>query len=277
MPVVSPAAYLRVFEPLAAFPPAERLRWQRFAAAAPPPSRRAGSRRERMVALVATVRPTLDVATEAAFVQVIDGLMYVCPWSTQLRVWQSALEFRRLMPERVAEAFLPRRIIDPAETELDRWRARRPELKVHIQTATWAVPAPWFLLFDPSERTLVTGDTADRSLIYRTEISLARRRIAEAIEALAAMRAVMPDPAATEGVVELARWLETFHPRSRVELDYDGLVDLLDDDVLRRDTSVEDLAEAVRALRQGRTDRAAEAYERVIVRWRPMQARESAS
>ncbi|MBL7627712.1 hypothetical protein [Frankia nepalensis] len=276
MPVVSPAAYLRVYEPLAAFSPAERLRWQRFAATAPP-SRRAGTRRERMVALVAAVRPTLDVAGESAFVQVVDGLMFVCPWSTQLRVWQAALEFRGGMPERIAEVFLPRRIVDPAETELDRWRARRPELKVHIQSSTWSVPSQWFLLFDPSERLLVTGDAAERSMIYRTEIGLARRRIAEATEALAAMRTVMPDSSASEGVTDLSRWLDSFHPRSRIELDYDGLVDLLDDDVLRRDNSVEDLAEAVRALRQGRTDRATEAYERVLVRWRPLQARESAS
>jgi hypothetical protein len=276
VPVVSPAAYLRVYEPLAAFAPAERLRWQRYAAAAPP-SRRAGARRERMVALVATVRPTLDVAGESAFVQMVDGLMFVCPWSTQLRVWRAALEFRGGMPERVAEAFLPRRIIDPAETELDRWRARRPELKVHIQSSTWTVPAQWFLLFDPSERVLVTGDMAERSMAYRTEIGLARRRVAEATETLAQMRAAMPDTSPVDGIAELARWLDTFHPRSRVELDYDGLVDLLDDDLLRDDTSVEDLAEAVKALRQGRTDRAAQAYERVLVRWRPLQTRESAS
>ncbi|MDT3445014.1 MULTISPECIES: hypothetical protein [unclassified Pseudofrankia] len=276
MPIVSPAAYLRVYEPLAAFSPAERLRWQRYAATAPP-SRRAGARRERMVALVAIVRPTLDVAGESAFVQMVDGLMFVCPWSTQLRVWQAAMEFRGGMPERIAEVFLPRRIVDPAEIELDRWRARRPELKVHIQTSTWSVPTSWFLLFDSAERMLVTGDTAERSMVYRTEIGLARRRIAEAVETLAAMRDTMPDASAVEGVTELARWLEIFHPRSRVELDYDGLVELLDDEVLRGDNSVEDLTEAVRALRQGRTDRAAEAYERVLVRWRPLQTRESAS
>lgn len=276
MPVVSPAAYLRVYEPLAAFSPAERLRWQRYAATAPP-SRRAGARRERMVALVATVRPTLDIAGESAFVQMVDGLMFVCPWSTQLRVWQAALDFRGGMPERIADVFLPRRIVDPAQTELDRWRTRRPELKVHIQSSTWSVPTAWFLLFDPAERLLMTGDSAERSMIYRTEIGLARRRVAEAVETLTAMRSAMPDTFAADGVTELARWLESFHPRSRVELDYDGLVELIEDDVLRRDSSVEDLAEAVRALRQGRTDRAAEAYERVLVRWRPLQTRESAS
>jgi hypothetical protein len=230
-----------------------------------------------VVALVAAVRPSLDVPDESAFVQMVDGLMFVCPWSTQLRVWQAAMEFRGLMPERVAEAFLPRRVTDSAETELDRWKARRPEVKIHVQTCTWLVPPPWFLLFEPSERALVTGDTAERSMVFRTSMSLARRRVARAVDAVEAVRAAVAEAPAVEGVAELARWLEGFHPQSRVELDYDGLVDLLTDDMLRQDTSVADIAEAVSALRRGRTDLAAEAYERVLIRWRPLQARESAS
>jgi hypothetical protein len=275
-PVVSPAAYLRVYEPLAAFPPEERLRWERYAASGAP-SRRAGARRERVVALVATVRPSLDVSDESAFVHVADGLVFVCPWSTQLRVWQAAMEFRGLMPERIAEAFLPRRIVDPAGMELGRWQARRSNIKVHVQTSTWMVPPPWFLLFDPVERLLVTGDVAERSVVYRTTMTLARRRMAKALEALEVLRASAPDAPGVEGVADLARWIDEFHPQSRVELDYDGLVDLLDDDTLRKDTSVEDLVEAVSALRRGRTDLAVAAYERVLMWWRPLQARESAS
>jgi hypothetical protein len=230
-----------------------------------------------VVALVAAVRPSLDVADESAFVQVSDGLTFVCPWSTQLRVWQAAMEFRGLMLERIAEAFLPRRIVDPAETELGRWRARRPHIKAHMRMNTWMVPPPWFLLFDPVERLLVTGDTADRSVVYRTAMSLARRRMTSALEALDALRASAPDAPGVEGVVELARWIDDFHPQSRVELDYGGLVDLMDDETLRQDTSVEDLAEALEALRRGRTDLAVAAYERVLTWWRPLQARESAS
>ncbi|KPM52770.1 hypothetical protein CcI49_25485 [Frankia sp. CcI49] len=278
MPVVSPAAYLRIYEPLAAFPPPDRVRWQRYAASASgPPSSRAGARRERVVALVATVRPSLDVADESAFIQWVDGLMFVCPWSTQLRVWQAAKEFRGLMPERVAEAFLPRRLVDPAETELDRWKARRPEIKLHVQSCTWMVPATWFVLFDPTERSLITGDRSDRSMVYRTTMSLARRRVGRAVEAMETLRSDNANAPAIEGVAELARWLGSFHPQSRVELDYDGLVDLLDDDMLRSDSSVEDIVEAVSALRRGRTDLAVEAYERVLIRWRPLQSRESAS
>ncbi len=277
VPVVSPAAYLRVYEPLAAFPPAERLRWERYAARGRVPTRRAGARRERAVALVATIRPSLDVADESAFVQMTDGLMFVCPWYTQLRVWQAAMEFRGRLPERVAEAFIPRRLAEPAETELDRWRSRRPDLKIYVQTCTWMVPPPWFVLFDPAERVLVTGDTADRSLLYRTSMSLARRRVGRALEALEVLRRVAPDSPGVDGVVELGHWLEDFHPHSRIELDYGGIVDLLDDDALRNDTSVADLNEAIGALRRGRTDAAVTAYGRVLNRWRPLQTRESAS
>jgi hypothetical protein len=275
-PVVSPAAYLRVYEPLAAFPPDERVRWERYAKDGAP-SRRAGARRERVVALAATVRPTLDVADESAFVQVADGLTFVCPWSTQLRVWRAAVEFRGLMPEPVAEAFLPRRIVDPVGLELGRVQARRRQLKIYVQTSTWMVPPPWFLLFDPVERLLVTGDVAERSVVYRTTMNLARRRLVRALEALEALRTSAPDAPGVEGVAELARWIDEFHPQSRVELDYDGLVDLIDDEKLRQDTSVEDLVEAVGALRRGRTDAAVAAYERVLMWWRPLQARESAS
>ncbi|WP_250279245.1 hypothetical protein [Frankia sp. Cppng1_Ct_nod] len=276
-PVVSPAAYLRVYEPLAAFPAAERLRWERYAAKGGVPTRRAGARRERVVALVATIRPSLDVADESAFIQMADGLLFVCPWYTQLRVWQAAMEFRGELPERVAEAFIPRRLADPAESELDRWRARRPDLKVYVQTCTWIVPPPWFVLFDPSERMLITGDTADRSLSYRTSMNLARRRVGRALEALGELRRTAPDSPGVDGLVELRHWLEDFHPHSRIELDYGGIVDLLDDEALRSDTSVEDLDEAVGALRRGRTDVAVAAYERVLNRWRPLQVRESAS
>lgn len=276
-PVVSPAAYLRVYEPLAAFSPAERVRWERYAAAGAAPSRRAGSRRERVVALVATIGPSLDVADESAFVQLVDGLVFVCPWYTQLRVWQAAVEFRESLPEAVAQAFLPRRIVDPAAGELEHWRTRRPEIKAYVQTCTWLVPPPWFVLFEPSERQLVTGDTAERSLAYRTSIGHARRRVGRALEALETLRRVAPDAPGLEGLLDLRRWLDEFHHHSRVELDYDGLVDVLDDDQLRADSSVEDLVEAVSALRRGRTDVAVAAYERVLNRWRPLQARESAS
>jgi hypothetical protein len=54
-------------------------------------------------------------------------------------------------------------------------------------------------------------------------------------------------------------------------------VALLDDETLREDTSVADLADAVSALTDGRGEDAMEAYEKVLARWRPLQALETAS
>ena len=61
-------------------------------------------------------------------------------------------------------------------------------------------------------------------LRYRTEISKARRR---AHRALSVLRRSVGDVPITEAVEESARWLEEFHPRSVVELDYGGLAALL--------------------------------------------------
>lgn len=54
-------------------------------------------------------------------------------------------------------------------------------------------------------------------------------------------------------------------------------MELLDDAALRADTSVVDLTAAIAALAEGRGQDAVNAYERVMNRWRPLQARENAS
>ena len=63
-----------------------------------------------------------------------------------------------------------------------------------------------------------------RSLVYRTAMAQARRRVARALQVL---RKALPDGPTVTSVEALGRWLEEFHPRSLVELDYGGLVDLL--------------------------------------------------
>jgi len=53
---------------------------------------------------------------------------------------------------------------------------------------------------------------------------------------------------ASAALEEIGRWLEEFHPHSLVELDYGGLVQLLDDDALRADQSVAEVSATVSAL-----------------------------
>jgi hypothetical protein len=78
-------------------------------------------------------------------------------------------------------------------------------------------------------------------------------------------------------VEEVARWLEEFHPHSLVELDYGGLVHLMDDATLQADQSAAELAAALTGLDTGQEELAFAMYQRVIVRWKSIQALESAN
>ena len=75
----------------------------------------------------------------------------------------------------------------------------------------------------------------------------------------------------------LTRWLEEFHPHSLVELDYGGLVHLMDDDALQADQSVAELSAALTGLDTGQEELAYAMYQRVILRWKSMQLLESAN
>lgn len=273
-PLGSPAAYLRVFEPLVAFDEDERQRYSQLRAAGGAlTDRRAAEQAEREATVIAAVRPTLELPEGPVLIEQIDGLAYVCPLQTRLRALVAAGEFRDGLARPIADAFLPPVVADEAESELDQLRRKTPELKMHVVSCTYLVPLPWFVAFDPSDRVLVTGN-GPRSLRYVTAMSGARRRVARALSVL---RRQFPEAPTVAGLEQLGRWLEEFHPHSRVELDYGGLVDLLDDDALRDDTSVADLAKALAALTDGRGDEAMEAYEEVLARWRPLQSLETAS
>ena len=65
--------------------------------------------------------------------------------------------------------------------------------------------------------------------------------------------------------------------RALVELDYGGLVHLLDDGALRADQSVAEVAAAITGLETGELELAVAMYQRLRNRWRAVQAAESAS
>ena len=138
---------------------------------------------------------------------------------------------------------------------------------MHEQIATWGVPLRWFVFVDLDERDLRLDETG-RSLRYRTAISDARRRAHKGVSIL---RKSLGDAPITEAVEEGARWLEEFHPRSVVELDYGGLVNLLGDDVIKEDDSPGLVSAGLRALAHGDADAASEAYEKLVARWRAVQ------
>ena len=290
------AAELRVYEPLAAFDVEERRRWQQYAQAPAIPSGQAGARRERIFGLVAACReaPAVpragDAGEHAAVLRGESGLL-ICPLRTELRCWEAAVETRDTLAPEVARAVLPESEVSLASAEQQRWLAEHPARRAHVQAHRWTVPVRWFVLFDREERRLQLGPvsapasglgygstaegvTISRSLVYRTAMSQARRRVARALQIL---RKALPDGPTVPSVEALGRWLEEFHPRSLVELDYLGLVDLCADAELRNDDSAGDVAEALAALHRGDTKAATSAYDRVTERWRMAYAVESSN
>jgi hypothetical protein len=271
------AAELRVYEPLAAFDVEERRTWQAYAQDPAVPSAREMARHEREVGLTAAAasRPRVprpgEAGEHAAVLRGESGLL-ICPLRTELRTWEAAVAARSELTGQLGSLVLPAEEVDYAAAEQQKWLAANPTRRSHVQQNRWAVPVRWFVLFDREERRLQLG--TERSLVYRTPMAQARRRVARALSVL---RKAFDDASVVFAVESTGRWLEEFHPRSVVELDYGGLVDLRSDEQLRSDDSAGEIAEALAALGAGDSDAAAEAYERVLERWREAQRLESAN
>jgi hypothetical protein len=277
------AAYLRVYEPLAAFPEPERTHWARYARRPDLPTYQDELRRS-----LAGLLPTPPVAVPVhessdAFVLVVDGVTCVCPWRTRLRSWQALGELAEQFPLPVLDAVLPPVVRRQATADYEHWMERNPDARPWIRTATWYVPVRWFALFSDSERRYDkgyepdaggAGGTVPPALRYRTPMAQARRRLARALKTL---RDTVEESALIDGLVDVGRWLEEFHPRAFVELDYGGLVHVLPEGQLTEDHSAAEMAEGLDALRQGDTERAGEAYGRLTERWQAVRARQSAS
>ena len=300
------AAFLRVYEPLSAFGPAERSRWEAYTTAANRPRRAEALEAERIDALrrIIALPPIVVPAQESphAYVRWADGITYVCPWQTRLRSRLALGRLRATVGPLLADASAPGHAQQAAE-DFARSEGKGVPPRVYIQSSTWSVPLTWFVLFVPTERWLVLGSAAEaaskgpaatasatRTLVYATAMAQARRRVARALATV--RRASAPKPGGrakgpgqgsrapgrdamirvSDELEEVGRWLEEFHPHSLVELDYGGLVQLLDDDALRADQSVAEVSAAVSALASREYELAAAAYQRLRARWRSLEA-----
>ena len=274
------ASYLRVYEPLAAFPEPERSHWARYARRETLPSAQDEVRRS-----LANLVPTPPVVvphreSTDAFVAEVAGVTHICPWRTRLRGWQAlaalvqaAGDQEIALPQPVLDAAVPPVVRRQAADDYDRWRERNPDARPWIRTAVWQVPVRWFVLFTDEEREFGKTGSGEKSgqefvLRYRTPMVEARRRLARALKVL---RAELEEGPLVEGLVDVGRWLEEFHPRSLVELDYGGLAFALGDEALGADLSAADVAEGLTALRAGDQEAAGEAYERLTVRWQAVR------
>jgi hypothetical protein len=267
------AAYLRVYEPLTAFAPERERFWRRYVDEGRAVGVSDGPGRQRatvLEALGAGWSRLPDLPDEAYVMQGLTGqtdVTLVCPWNLRVRVAEAALQARDGVPQVLADAFVPPVLVDLAQTVVEQTRA---EDRMHEQVATWGVPLRWFVLVSPAERDMVLEPTR-RVLRYRTEIGKARQR---AHKGLRVLRRTLGDVPITDSLRETARWLESFHPGSVIELDYGGLTGLLSDDALRDDDSVELVATGLAGLEREDGDAATAAYEQLVQRWRAIQLME---
>jgi hypothetical protein len=251
-----------------------------------------------MTALPPILAPRQE--SDNAYVRWSDGQTYICPWQSRLRSWLAVARLRATSPQLLSAAY-PGGQAEAAVQDFARWQSRASSLRVYIQASTWSVPVAWFVPFAPEERWLVLGSPAEpeqpdrgpataaatRTLVYSTAMSLARQRVARAMGAVrraqgepASGPVGPPDgdaPQAGAEVAAIGRWLEEFHPHALVELDYGGLVHLLDDDALRGDQSVAEVSAAVSAVARSEYELAIAMYERLQRRWRGLAALERAS
>ncbi len=293
------AAYLRVYEPVSAFPEPERSRWAAYASSCARPRRHdatAAEHREalrRAIAMPQIVVP--DRESEHAYIRRSDGVVYVCPWQTRLRCLLAYSRVRSAVGSPLASAF-PACDQEQATAALARLQSEGPRGaagRLHIQVSIWTVPLAWFVPFAATERWLALGPdeertpaarttSAARALVYTTPVSRARTRVARGLAALRGVPSGYEDSAweplrAQAELAGVGRWLAEFHPHSLVELDYGGLVHVLSDEALCGDQSVAEIGAAIDGAVRGECELALAMYKRAHSRWRAFAGFEMAN
>lgn len=258
-------SYLRVLEPVEHLPEPARARWTAYARTEPD---RDVLETEEFTAVVRRLAgrppvPVPPVESRDALLLEVDGARYVCPQQTRLRVWrQLAATDAGATALSAALGEASQLLREQAAADLASFTREGGDPRVFTRAATWRVPVSWFVPFAGDERDLRLE--GGRHLRYRTAMSSARRRCARGLRAA---RAHLDDLDVVAEIEAVARWLEQFDHRSLVELDYAGLVDLLDDAHLVGDDSADDIAQGLAALVEGDALSAAAAYRRFSGRW----------
>lgn len=130
--------------------------------------------------------------------------------------------------------------------------SRRPPRRL---VRAWTLPEAWLTLVRPED-----GERAGGAGRYHVPMSTARSRAARALRTL---RLGIGETELTAEVEIMARWLETFHPRSWVVLDASGIVPLTGGD-----DGAEDVRLGLECLASGDTTGAAASYHRLTTRQR---------
>jgi hypothetical protein len=274
-----PRAYLRVLEPLTAFPPRDRARWAAYVEAGNALPWHVLAQWEERVTFARTVGLGEGRAGRHdghAYVEQRDRTVYICPVDLDLRMLHALASLRQALPEEVIESFLSPRELDRAARLVSRLPANGGSPRCRIRQSSWAVPLPWFVLFDDLERRLVTdgrhrGQGRPPRLFYVTTMAKARARLDRALGALECLTEVVEFATLTE---ELRDWLSVFDTRSVINLDYGGLAGVIPMGDLAADHTAREIWEALAALEAGDLVRSDELYTSISERWAEMRGRE---
>ncbi len=261
-------ASLRIYEPLSAFEAADRLRWD----AVDLFESKVAEQKDALVRVATLQLPSQR--PDGAHILDLDGMRYVSPWSTSVRTWASLNEFKSSVPSTVVPFFVSNSYEEALQDSIDFTASKVP----HIISQTWIIPPRWFAMFETHER-LRGHDNDGAYVICRTEIAKA---IGRAKTTHNAVRSAFGEGPVEQEILDLIDWLEMFHPKSIVELDYGGLADYLElslaeEGGLEADTSIEDIQSSIAGLAVGDGALAGRGYERLVTRWRKVAAFEFTS
>jgi hypothetical protein len=261
-----PRAQLRVFAPLASFPPRERERWSAYAAAGGGVTRRELARLEDAAARATSVVGAVPRAAEVALVRRAGEQVLVCPVELDLRAAVAFAAFERTLPPAVAADVLP------AATRSRFEHLARSGRQPSILDEAWVVPLPWFLAFAPEERRFTDPpEGSGPRLRYVTTVAQARARLQRAITVVEG--AIDDGEDVLAALAGLDAWLDPRDPSSILELDYGQVARQVAPEVLRADRSCEELWDAVEALAESDLLRAAAGYAVARARWSAQRAR----
>ena len=298
------AAYLRIYEPLDALPGgrvAVRSETRERVGEGEALSARDFAYREHAAALRAASalppRPVGDLdlmmpdaaGSDAGSLVLLlspdpgDGVARGCPADLTRRTQLALRALRAQFQPAVLHALLPAHVFIEASDRVADRRGVAPRVP-HVRSSAWHIPLVWFALFHPAGRLPEQESqpaeearqgaalrSAARSIRYLASMSDARRALART---LAAVRRTPTGLLPSADLEDLGRWLEEFHARSIVELDYAGLAELLGGD---GDDSVAAVMAGVAALRPESFDDAVAGLVAVRDRWTAVRALERAS
>jgi hypothetical protein len=262
-----PCAYLRVFEPLDAFPQPDRERWGRYVASGATLSTSAAARTEARLATSRLITGREPAPTVDALVRRVGRRVHICPLQVAERHAVALLAFRERLPDVAAEAFVSPREAHSALVAVE--QLRRPP---HIQASSWEVPLRWFVAFGPEERHFVDPPEATGPrLTYLTSVASALDRLDRVVDAVETN--IQDGDPIVDALGDLVEWLAHFADDSILELDYGGLTSVIPSVELAIDHSCDDLWAVVEGLERGDALSAINGYETVAMRWQVLRER----